>query len=204
MVWLGQAEAADRLTARQTRQVFLLGRFVAEFINRHHHQRGLHTHHRTIAGVDALDFTRHQTVGDIAQARAAVLFRNGHAEQTQGAHFAEDFHVGTLVAERFQHARRQFFLAIATRRVTHHALFFRQLLVDQQWVVPVKRRRFMLGAHSVPRNWFMMAANVQWLTQYHKRFLCTNMCVKRTCNAFFDRKCHHAQKIPQYRRPDRV
>ena len=52
---------------------FCFARFGAELVDRHHHQRGLHAHHRAVAGVDALDFARDQAVADVVEARAAVL-----------------------------------------------------------------------------------------------------------------------------------
>ena len=45
VVRLGQAEAADKLATGQLGQVLLLLLFAAEFIDRHHDQRGLHAHH---------------------------------------------------------------------------------------------------------------------------------------------------------------
>ncbi len=138
MVRLGQAEAADPFAGRQLRQILLLGRLVAELIDRHHDERGLHAHHRAIAGIDTLDFARDQAVGDVVQAGAAVLFRDGRAEQAQFAHLAEDRGVHGLVAEGIEDARLQLVLAVGGGRVAHHALFVGQLLVEQQRVIPVE------------------------------------------------------------------
>jgi hypothetical protein len=46
-----------------------------------HGERGLHRHGGVVAGIDALELARDQAVGDIAEAGAAVLFRNGRPEQ---------------------------------------------------------------------------------------------------------------------------
>ena len=46
--------------------LLLLG---AELVDRHHHQRGLHAHHRAVAGVDALDLARDQAVADVVETR---------------------------------------------------------------------------------------------------------------------------------------
>ena len=90
VVGFGQAEAADPLAGGQLGQVLLLGGFVAELVDRHHHQRRLHAHHRAVAGVDALDFARHQAVADVVQAGAAVGLGDGGAQQAQLAHLAKD------------------------------------------------------------------------------------------------------------------
>ena len=86
----GQAEAADPFAGGELGQVLLLLRLVAEFVDRHHHQRALHAHHRAVARVDALDFARDQAVADVVQAGAAVLLGDRRPEQTERAHLAED------------------------------------------------------------------------------------------------------------------
>ena len=131
VVRLGEAEAADPLAGGQLRQVLLLLRLGAELVDRHHHQRALHAHHRAVAGIDALDLARDQPVADEVETGAAVFGRDGRAEQAHGAHFAEDGRVGLLVAERVPHARQQLALAIVARRVADHALVRRQLRLEQ-------------------------------------------------------------------------
>ncbi|MDT4845306.1 hypothetical protein FQZ97_792910 [compost metagenome] len=138
MVRLGQAEAADPLARRQLGQVFLLLRFSAEFVDRHHHQRGLHAHHRAVTGIDTFDFAGDQAVADVVEAAATVDFRDSRAEQAGLAHLAENRRVGLLVAERFQHSRRQLVGGELLGTVAHHALFFSQLLIEQQRVDPVE------------------------------------------------------------------
>ncbi|MNN05285.1 hypothetical protein D3C81_1180410 [compost metagenome] len=150
MVRLGQAKAADPLAGGQLGQVLLLLRFGAEFIDRHHHQRRLHAHHRAVARIDALDFTGDQAVADIVQAGAAVLLGDGRAEQAQFAHLAEDLDVGLLVAERLQHARHQLVLAVRGGGVTHGAFVGGQLLVEQQGIGPVE---FGVGSHAGLLRW---------------------------------------------------
>ena len=136
VVGLGQAEAADPLAARQLGQVFLLLRLGAELIDRHHHQRGLHAHHRAVARIDPLDFARHQAVADVVQARAAVGFGDRRPQQPQLAHLVEDRTVGLLVPESLQHPRRQPLLAVAVGGVAHRALVVAELGVELQRVVP--------------------------------------------------------------------
>ena len=138
MVGLGQAEAADPLTAGQFGKVFLLLRLGTEFIDRHHDQRRLHAHHRAIARVHPLDLTGNKAVAHIVQATAAELFGDGRTEQTHLAHLAKDGRVGGFVAKGLQHSRHQLALSVLLGRVAHHALFLRELLVQQQWVDPVE------------------------------------------------------------------
>jgi len=138
VVRLGQTETADGLPAGQAGQVFLPGGFVAEFMDGHHHQRGLHAHHRAVARIDALHLTGNQPVAHVAQAAAAVDLGDGRTEQASFAHLAEDRRIGLLVAERLQHARGQSVGGKASGAVTHHAFFVGELLIEQQRVLPVE------------------------------------------------------------------
>ena len=137
---LGQSEAADELAGRELRQELLLLRLGAEFVDRHHHQRALHAHHRAEARIDALDLARDQAVADVVHRRAAVLLGNDDAEQVERAHLAEDRRVGLFVPEHLEHARRQPVLRVGARGVAHHLFFVRELLVEEQRVAPVELR----------------------------------------------------------------
>ena len=64
-------------------------RLAAVRVDREHHERALHAHHRPVARVDALDLARDQAVADVIEARAAVFGRQRRAEQPERAHFAE-------------------------------------------------------------------------------------------------------------------
>ena len=138
MVGLGQAKAADPLASGQLGQVLLLGRLGPEFVDGHHHQRRLHTHHGAVTGVNALDLARHQSVAHIVQAGAAIGFRNRCTQQTQRTHFAKNAGIGFFVAKGFKHARCQSFLAVALGRVAHLTFVFRELRLQHQCVVPLK------------------------------------------------------------------
>ena len=122
VVGLGQAEAADPLAGGQLGQVLLLGGFVAEFMDRHHHQRALHAHHAAVAGVHALHLARHQAVAHVVQAGAAVLLGDGRAQQSQLAHLAKDGGIGGFVAKGHLHARQQLFLAVGAGSLLHLSL----------------------------------------------------------------------------------
>ena len=143
-----QAEAADEFARRQFRQVFLFRFFVAEGMDRYHHQRRLHAHHRAVARIDALDFARGQAIAHVIQAGAAVFFGYRRAQQAQLAHFAEDGGVGAAMAERFEHARHQAALAIVAGRFQHGAFVARQLFFQQQGGIPVEYG----FAHHRPRR----------------------------------------------------
>ena len=138
MVRLGQTEAADPFAGSQFRQVFLFLRLGAEFVDRHHYQRGLYAHHRAIAGIDTLHFTGNQAVADIVEATATVLLRNGRAQQADFTHLAEDCRIGLLMAESFEHTRRELLLSELLGSVADHALFFGELLIQQQGIDPVE------------------------------------------------------------------
>mmetsp|Transcript_41417 Transcript_41417/g.97041 ORF Transcript_41417/g.97041 Transcript_41417/m.97041 type:complete len:470 (+) Transcript_41417:1594-3003(+) len=138
VVGLGQAKAADPLAGGQHGQVFTLGGLVAELIDRHHHQGGLHAHHRAVARVHPLHLAGDQAVADVVQAGAAVFGRDGGAQQAQLAHLAEDAGVGLLLAEGLDHPGAQPVAAVGRCGIAHHALFVGQLLVEQQRVVPMK------------------------------------------------------------------
>ena len=108
-------------------------------VDREHHERALHAHHRAVARVDALDLARDQAVADVVEAGAAVLGRQRRAEQPERAHLAErspDRTVSWRNASR--HARQQLVLRVRVRGVAHHPLLLGQLVVEQQRIVPVE------------------------------------------------------------------
>ncbi len=129
MVGLGQAKATNPFARGELGQVFLFLGFGAKLIDRHHHQRRLHAHHRAVTAVHAFNFARNQTISHIVQTGAAVFGGNGGAEQTEFTHFTKNFHIGFFVAKRIEHAWQQFVLAIRLRGFAHHAFVFGELLV---------------------------------------------------------------------------
>ena len=139
MIGLGQAEAADDLARCELRQILLALRLAAIGEDRVHDERGLHRHRRAVAGIDALDLARDQPIGDIAEPGAAILFRNRGAEQAERAHLRDDGAVEALLAVVHQHAREQLVLGVAARGVAHHALFFRELALEIERILPVER-----------------------------------------------------------------
>ncbi len=150
MVRLGQTKAANPFACGQLGQVFLLLRFGAERIDRHHHQRRLHAHHGTVTGVDAFHFAGNQAITHIVQAAATVLLGDGRTEQADFTHLAKDRRVGLLMTERLQYTRSQLVLGELISAVTHHALFFSELLIQQQRVDPVEA--CFTGHERNPRN----------------------------------------------------
>jgi len=106
-----------------------------------HHQRGLHRIHRTVAGIDALDFARHQAIGDIARIGAAIFFRQRDADQAELAHLVEDLAIGLFLEVSLGDARQELVLRIGARGVADHALIFGELLIKHERIVPLESHR---------------------------------------------------------------
>ena len=123
---------------RQAGQVLLALLFGAVGVDRVHDQGGLHRHGRAIAGIDPLHLARHQAVGDVVHPGAAVVLRQGRAEEAERPHFAEDLAVEALVPIGLEHPRHELLLAVVVGGVAHEPLVFAQLLVQQQGIVPGK------------------------------------------------------------------
>src|SRR6516165_5211372 len=149
VIGLGEAEATDDLARCEFRQIALALRFAAIGEDRMHHERGLHRHGGAVAGIDPLDLARDQPVGDIAEARAAVFFRDRGSEQAERAHLGDDGAIETLLAVVHEHAWEQLVLRIAARGLAHHALFLGELAFEIERILPVEggvlavRRRAM-------------------------------------------------------------
>ncbi len=156
VVGLGQAEAAEHFAGRELRQIFAALRLGAVGIDRVHHQRRLHRHHRAVAGIDTFHFTGNEPVADVAEAGAAVLLRDGGAEEPERAHLVDDLAIEALLAIGGEHARKQLVLGVAVRGVAHHALVGRQFAFEIERVLPVERRigrrfcRFSLAPGLTP------------------------------------------------------
>src|SRR3954468_9524304 len=97
-VGLRQPEAAERLARAQRREPALLLLLRAPAHDRGAHERGLHGHdraHRRAAAPDLLDQER---IGDVVEARAAVLARDDRAEVALGGDLAHELGVEVVVA----------------------------------------------------------------------------------------------------------
>ena len=175
VVGLGQAEAADPLAAGQLRQVLLLLRFAAELIDRHHHERALHAHHRAVPRIHALDLARDQAIADVVQAGTAVLLGNRRAEQAEFAHLAEDRRIGRAFAKGRQHARGESLLAVGRSRVAHRAFVVAELLIQQQRVFPVEGGLLVIGSHWC--RW----SNVRCCALYERERATTTDLFAQTC-----------------------
>ena len=138
VVGLGEAKAADDLAGCELRQVFAALRLAAELEDGMHDQRGLHRHGGAIAGIHPLDLPRDQSIGDVAEPGAAVLFRDRRAEEAQRSHFLHDCGIEALLAIVEEDARKQLVLGIAARGVAHHAFFRGELAFEVERIVPVE------------------------------------------------------------------
>src|SRR5439155_9252737 len=95
---LGQPEAAQPLARAQARQVVALLLLAAPGEDRAAHERGLHRDdgaHRAVAAADLLD---DEAVGQVVQARAAVLPRDDRAEVSLLRHERDELAVEALLA----------------------------------------------------------------------------------------------------------
>ena len=106
-IGLRQAEAADPFAARQFRKIFLALLVAAVGVDRMHDERGLYAHHRAIAGIDALDLTRDQSISHVIGFGTAILDRQRRSEETKLAHLAEDARVRYFLRIGFDDVRLQ-------------------------------------------------------------------------------------------------
>ena len=72
----------------------------------------------------------------MVDAGAAVLGRNGRAEQADLPHLLHDFLVEPLMAIGHEDARHQLVLGVSARGVANETLLLGQLLVQKERVVP--------------------------------------------------------------------
>jgi len=136
VIGFSQAKAADDLAGCKFGQKFAALRFGPVGIDRIHHQRRLHRHRRSVAGIHTLQFARDQTIGNITKSRTAILFRNGRTEQAKLAHLRQQVWIIFFVAECFDDTRHQIALRKATGAVAHHTLLFGQLAFQIERIFP--------------------------------------------------------------------
>ena len=130
-----------------------------------HHERVLHAHGRAVTGIDPLHFPRHQPIGHIAQARAAIFLRRHHPEKAHLAQFIHDGAVEFLVAERLLHPRRQLVIAKGPRRIPDHALVLGELAFQIERVFPVEfGRHYFRYSRLLPlKNPFQAKLSNHWI-----------------------------------------
>ena len=111
----------------ELRQVFPLLRLVAVGVDRIHDQRGLHAHHRAVAGIDPLDLARHKPVGHIARARAAIAPRRPSCPSSPSAPISRKIcAVGLFLQVGFHDPRGRACLARSRARFRGSAARLRQ------------------------------------------------------------------------------
>ena len=145
----GDGVSADELAAREARQVLAPLVLIAIGVNRIHHERALHAHHRAEARVDAFDLARDEAISDIACAGAAEFLRQRHPEQALLAHQPDELRVGLLLEIGLSDAGREFVSGEVARRVADHSLVLGELRLDEQRIVPLEGAEIgsVKGAH---------------------------------------------------------
>ena len=130
-VRLGQAEAADRVAARQPRQprATLLLRPVG--VDRIHDETGLHAREGAQPAVTALELLVDEAVGDVSEIRTTVLLGEGRAEEAELGQPRHDAHREVPGTECLGHQGQVLLLDEAARRVAHHPLFGGEQLLDR-------------------------------------------------------------------------
>ena len=147
VVGLGKAKTANKLAACQARKVLTLLLFRAKLENWHHHQRGLHTHHRAIARIYILHLARHQTICNVIKPRATILFRDSHTQEPQRPHLLEYFDIRMLISEGIQNSWSELLLSILMRCFADHPLFLCELAIQQKRTRPVEFG--LIRSHSI-------------------------------------------------------
>src|ERR1700687_6056414 len=124
-VRFGQAEAADRLAGRETRDPAVLLLLRAEGMDRVHDQAALHRREAAQPRVTALELLRDQAVGDAAQAGQAIVGDAG-AEQVEGAHLGHQLERGASLTVALLDDRLDLVVDESADGVAHHPLFGRE------------------------------------------------------------------------------
>ena len=125
MIRLGQSETTNQLAAGKLGQILLSLRFRAKLINRQHHQRGLHAHHRPKTRVDALYLMCDQAIAHIIESCTTICLWYRGSQQPKATHFFEDFDIGLLVSEAVHDPRFKLLSAVAPRTLLHQTLLLR-------------------------------------------------------------------------------
>src|SRR5215471_18512950 len=138
VIRLREAEAANPFTCRQSWQELPFLRLRPEFVDGQHDQRALNAHHRTEARIHTLDFAGDEAVADIVETGAAVGLGNGDAQHVEPAELAEDRRIRLFPTESVADARGETILALVACRIAGEALLVRQLLVEEEGIVPAE------------------------------------------------------------------
>ena len=136
MIRLRQTEASHQFAGGEARQEPLPLRLRAVGVDRVHDEGRLHAHGGAIAAIDALYLAGHQAIRRVGHSGTAVLLRQGGAKETCRAHLVHDLAVEALVPIGFHHPRHQSIFCEIPRGIPYQPLFFGQLVVEQERVVP--------------------------------------------------------------------
>src|ERR1019366_10143041 len=123
-------KTADPLARAEFWQIFAALSLAAIGVDRVHHERRLHTHHRAIAAIGALDLASGKPMGDGAEPGAAIILGNRRAEQPKAAHLRQDLAIETLFEIVFGHPREQIVLRESPGGIAHELFVFGELAVE--------------------------------------------------------------------------
>src|SRR6185437_10669816 len=135
-VRLGEAEAADELSAGHARKILLLLLLGAEGMNRVHAERGLHRDEAADAGVAALELLTDQAVADGVEAGAAVALER-RAEEAEAGELRNQVSREVVLLETLLDDGQHFVVDEPRDGLLHHALLFTERagdVVEIQWI----------------------------------------------------------------------
>ncbi|AOW07619.1 uncharacterized protein YALI1_F31153g [Yarrowia lipolytica] len=136
VVRLGETEAADHLAGGQFGQEPVLLLLGSKLFNGVHDQRRLHRHGRSVAGVDPLDLSGHETVSDRRHAGASVAL-DGCSEQTNLTHLLHDASGELLGSVALKYLGVELCLAEVSSSLSHGNLVLGEKRVQLEGILPV-------------------------------------------------------------------
>ncbi len=125
----GEAEAADGFALLQEGEPFIFLRVATEGVNRIHDERALHGNEAAQAGIAALKFLRHEAIGNVGHACAAVAVEIG-AEKAELAELRNEMHWKRGFAAVFFDDGNDFVFDEFASGLSHEFLFVVELGIE--------------------------------------------------------------------------
>lgn len=136
VVGLSEAETADELTRCETGQESILLFLGAKLLDGMHDEGRLDRHGGSVAGVDSLNLSGDETVGNRGHARASVAL-DGGAEKTNLTHLLHDVSVKVLGSVALENLGVELGLAKVSSSISHGDLLLGEQGVELERVLPV-------------------------------------------------------------------